>query len=153
MSNLVFTPIDEQGLLIYQTWFNDAELSRRIEPPTRGWFDYVRYEPGYFAWMIYEDGIAVGQLQLDTYSNRTGSMALVVKPELRNRGYGTRILRAFLERAEVRQLNRIEATIEPDNIPALHCAKSVGFVQQSPEPDDEGFLDFVYNREHRDRPG
>jgi RimJ/RimL family protein N-acetyltransferase len=144
MSQLVFRLIDKQGLSEYETWFADAELRRRIERPTRVWFDYVRQTPGCFSWLIYEDGIAVGQVQMDTYPDQTATLGLVVKPQLRRQGYGKRILSALLERDEVAQLYRLEATIEPNNTASLRCFESAGFRQQGAEPDAEGFLHFVY---------
>lgn len=139
-----FKFIDEQGLAEYETWFSDAELSRRIERPTRLWFDYVRQTPHVFAWMIYEDGRAIGHLQLDTYPNQTNYLGLVVNPQLRRQGYGKCILRALLEQAEVAQLQLLEATIEPDNIASQRCFQSAGFRQEPAAPDAEGFLHFVY---------
>jgi RimJ/RimL family protein N-acetyltransferase len=144
MSPLEFRLIDEEGLSEYESWFTDAELRRRIERPTALWFDYVRQTPGCFGWLIYEDGIVVGQVQLDSYADQTATLGLVVKPQLRGQGYGKRILRALLEREEVAQLLRLEATIEPDNTASLRCFESAGFRQQGTEPDAEGFLHFAY---------
>ena len=124
MSELLFCPLDETTFGLYCTWFQDTELKRRIEPPTQQWLNYVRNMPGIYAWIIYEGNIPVGQLQLDTYADHTGSVGLVVNPTLRNQGNGKKILKAFLKRAEVTRLAQLEVTIEPDN---------------------EGFLHFTYN--------
>lgn len=141
-----FRLIDEEGLAEYETWWTDAELRRRIERPTRVWFDYVRQTPGCFAWLIYEDGSLVGQVQLEPYLEQIASFGLVVKPELRGQGYGKRILRALLERDEMAPYARLEVTIEPDNTASLRCFESAGFRQQEGGPDWEGFLHFVFVR-------
>ena len=141
---MAFVLIDESGLRVLETWFDDPELQRRYSRPDRTWFDYVCNEAGVRAWMIHENGAPVGHLQLDTDADGTGHIGLVVKPELRNRGYGKRILRAFLGRPEVRRLNTIVGCAEVDNVASHRCVRAVGFVQQGTEPDEEGFLSFVY---------
>jgi RimJ/RimL family protein N-acetyltransferase len=152
MSELTFHVVDDSGLREYQTWFQDAELRRRIEPPTMLWFNYVTQTPGCYAWMVYQGNLALGQLQLNTYPNNTGSVGLVVNPKLRNQGYGKRILQAFLKRPEVMRLNQLEVTIEPDNLASIRCFQKVGFVQASSEPDQEGFLHFTYHSTSSNRP-
>ena len=137
---LAFTPIGEKGLAIYEGWFSDEELRRWIEPPTRRWFDHARHTPGCFAWLVHKEDIPVALVQLDTDSSGSGSVALAVRPDLRRRGYGTRVLRALLQRPEVLPLRCVEAEVEADNSAAIRCAQSAGFVPQRPEPDGEGFL-------------
>lgn len=146
MSELTFRLLDEAEMRVYNTWFQDEELRRRIEPPTSQWFSYVTNTPGVHAWMVYAGEIAVGQVSLDTDADQHGYFSLAVNPPLRNQGYGKRILRAFLKRPEVTRLKRIEVTIEPDNFASLRCFQQAGFVRLSSEPDEEGFLHFNYDQ-------
>jgi RimJ/RimL family protein N-acetyltransferase len=152
MFELTFRNLDEVELRQLDIWFQDAELRRRIQPPTPLWFNYVSNTPGCYAWMVYDGDVAIGQLQLDTYADNTGSIGLVVNPQLRNQGHGKRILRSFLQRSEVTRLERLEVTIEPDNIASLRCFHKAGFIQVSSEPDGEGFLHFAYNCAQSERP-
>jgi RimJ/RimL family protein N-acetyltransferase len=152
MADLSFRPLDESEMRMYATWFDDAELRRRIEAPTPQWFRYVTATPGIYAWLVYEADAAVGQVALDTDADQHGYFGLVVKPALRNQGYGKRILRAFLRRPEVTNLKQLEATVEPDNHAALRCCEQVGFAQIGSAPDDEGFLRFVYIPAERSSP-
>ena len=144
MTDLTFTLLDEAGLSTLRSWFSDPELKRRFEYPTHIWFDYVSDSPNVYAWMIQEDDLPVGQLQLDINTDQTGYIGFCVKPELRNQGFGKRILRAFLARPEVSTLKRVVATAEVDNLASHRCVKAVGFVQEGSEPDEQGFLSFVY---------
>jgi RimJ/RimL family protein N-acetyltransferase len=144
-----FIPIDETGLKEYESWFGDSELRRRIEHPTTAWFRYVRNQPGVHAWMIHETEIPVGHIQLDVSADQAGSFSIVVKTQLRNRGYGRRILRAFLARPEVLSRERLEADVEHDNIPAQRCLRAAGLTQEGVNPDREGFLAFVYEPKHK----
>lgn len=145
MSELTFRILDEVELPQLNTWYQDAELRHRIQPPTPLWFNYVTQTPGCYAWMVYDDHVAIGQIQLDTYANNTGSMSLAVNPKLRNQGHGKRILRSFLQRPEVTKLYRLEIGIQSDNIASLQCFRKSGFTQVSSEPDEQGFLHFIYN--------
>ena len=93
-------------------WFRDPELNRRISAPTEQWFQYVTAGAGNRAWLVYEGFLPVGLVQLDTGSDQTGSISLAVNPYLRARGYGRRILSAFLRQKAVQSLNRVEACID-----------------------------------------
>src|SRR5512143_3616055 len=98
MIDLTFSLLDETGFSTLRSWFSDPELQRRFEYPTCTWFDYVTGESNIRAWIIQEDNLPVGHLQLDIDLDQMGYIGFYVKPELRNQGYGKRILRAFLAR-------------------------------------------------------
>lgn len=147
MSAFAFVPIDEPGLQLLQSWFVDDELQRRYDRPTDRWLAYVRSQPGVYAWLINEAGVPVGYLQLDTDAAGTGYIGLVVRPDLRKHGYGKRILRALLDRPEVRPLHQIIGSAEADNVASQRCVTAVGFIQQDSQPDAAGFLTFVYHRQ------
>jgi len=144
-----FISLDETGLKEYESWFSDPELTRRIERPTSDWFRYVRSEPGVYSWMIHEAGVAVGLIQLDVSADQIGSFSVAVKPVLRNQGVGRRIIQAFLARPEVLRLDRLEGTVERDNVPAQRCLRAAGFTQEGVDPDSEGFLAFALEPQHK----
>ena len=147
MTKLRFQRMDRNDLETFAAWFADAELSRRISAPTEQWFRYVSTRSDNFAWLVYELERAVGQVSLDTFPNQTGSISLVVNPELRSRGFGRRILRSFLAQAEAAHLGEIEACIEVDNTASLRCFQGCGFVACTQEPDNHGLIKHVHKRE------
>lgn len=144
MTNLTFIPLDEAGFVMLRTWFSDLELQRRFEYPTRLWFDYVCNEPNVYAWLIQDGDVPIGQFQLDIGTERMGHVGFYVNPELRNQGYGKRILNAFLHRPEVSSLNKIVAEAEVDNVASHRCLQVAGFIQERSEPDEDGFVSFIY---------
>ena len=146
MTELKFQRMDRNGLETFAAWFADAELRRRISAPTETWFRYVSTGADNFAWLVYEEGRAVGQVSLDTFPDQTGSMSLAVNPELRTRGYGGRILRAFLAQEEIAPLGAIVACIEADNAASLRCFRGCGFVALTEGPDPHGLIEHVYRR-------
>ncbi len=129
---------------IYLSWFRDPELVRRVSVPTPEWLHYVTTTPGVFAWLIYHAAMPVGQIQLDTMPEHLGSLAYVVNPTLRRRGYGTAMLKALLSRPEAGALKQIDAAVEPDNIVSRRCLEAAGFVLQKGEPDHDGLLHYIY---------
>jgi RimJ/RimL family protein N-acetyltransferase len=145
-SEIKLTPLNESGLSVLETWFQDAELRKRLGGmlPLRRWFDYVRTDPGRFIWMAYEQGAPVGFLDLETFGGHTAWVTLLVNPELRNRGYGTRILRALFSRPEVTSLKRVKAVAERENIASLRILWSLGFGVEWAERDEEGFVILTY---------
>lgn len=140
----VFDAMNETNFLVYRSWFVSQEIRRWIEVPSLVWLQYVMHTPGIYGWMVYKDGIPLAQLQLDTDATKTGYVGIIVNPDCHNQGLGKAILQVFLERNEVKSLSRIVAAIETDNTASLRCFASAGFVAQSPKPDADGFLHFVY---------
>ena len=136
--------IDKDGFEEYRSWFSDKDLRNWVQPPTDIWYEYVRSTPRVRDWLIYHDKAPVAHIQFERIGDGIGSVSLVVKPELRYRGFGRRVLQSFLLREEIQDLKSIDVEIEPDNEPAQHCVLAAGFTQRGEEPDEDGFLRFVY---------
>lgn len=81
---LTFHTLGEPKLEVLRTWFTDPELARRISFPTIRWFDYVRPTPMVYAWLIYDEDIPIGQVQVDIDAANNAFAAPVVKREFRN---------------------------------------------------------------------
>jgi RimJ/RimL family protein N-acetyltransferase len=135
---------------IYQTWFNDAELSRRISI-TPQWFDYVTQTPGESAWMIFRDKTPVAVIQFGEQPRP--AMSLAVNPLLRSQGWCVQVIWLALEQPELQRFDAIYGYIEPDNVPSLRCVERAGFVRTSDEPDEDGLFEVVFNRASVDLPG
>jgi len=130
--------------------FKDAEVLNRLSGtlPLERWFQFVQQSPNYFAWMVYEKDVvgAVGQIEIEIYPDRTAAIGLLTNPDLRNKGYGKRIIRNLLKRPELRGVEIIRASIESDNSASIHCFKGSGFIEEG--SDDEGLLILTYR--HKD---
>ena len=144
---LRFERLDCAGLRVFAAWFDEGELRRRLSAPDEAWFRYVSAGAGNGAWLAYEGERAVGQVQLDAAPDGTGSLSLAVHPALRGRGYGGRILAAFLRGEEALRLGEITACIEADNAASLRCFRACGFVPRGDGPDADGLIEHVLTRE------
>lgn len=144
---LRFMPFSPDKLDEYASWFSDAELSSRIEPPTPVWLNYVCHQPNVFAWFVEENHALVGFIQLDILAkSRVGVFYIVVKPQLRGLGLGRILIKALIAQPEVRGLKTLEANVKLDNISAQRCLLGTGFTQQTCLPDSDGYLKFVYSQ-------
>ena len=145
---LELRPSQESDLPMLEQWFQDTELRERLGAtlPLRRWFDFVQSEPGYFSWLALDGDTVVGEVAVEIEPDGTASEAPMVNPALRGKGYGKEMLRAMLARSELAAVTEMRACIEPNNTASIRCHTSVGFVQQSSEPDEEGLLTLVYRR-------
>ncbi|UCH36448.1 MAG: GNAT family N-acetyltransferase [Armatimonadota bacterium] len=145
MNDLVFAPIDEAGWRAFESWWRgNAELQRSYTPPTEAYHAYLRTDANVFGRMVYEHGEPMALVQVDLEAEGTGHVALVVRPELWNRGHGRRVLGALVKQPELSRLKRIVANVHVNHSRSQRCFAGAGFVQQGTEPDEDGFLTFVY---------
>lgn len=137
---LVFRELDDSGLEILEEWFKDPEVLKRLGGtlPLKGWFQYVQQSPNYFAWLAYENGKPVGQLAMEVDADFSAAISLLTSPELRNKGYGKRMLNTLLQRPELSSVQIIKVGIEPDNKASLQCFKNAGYIEKG--LDEEGFI-------------
>jgi RimJ/RimL family protein N-acetyltransferase len=132
---LSLVPLTETGdLATIQSWFQDAELRRRLAFPSREWLAFVSADPDEVAQVACEDGVPVGFVQVEREPDGTATLAFCVRPDLRGRGYGKRILRAALDSPHLADVGTIRGGVEPDNEASLRCLRAFGFGEE-PYPD------------------
>lgn len=137
-----FTPIDKSDLFLLESWFQNPEIKRRLDGmlPLHKWLNWVSTSNEQRAYIVYEENNPVGLVHLETYSNETASISLLVNPNKWNHGYGRRILSTLEFYPEIATLKTIEAYIEVDNIRSIKCFKAAGFIEQTSEVTEEGFI-------------
>jgi RimJ/RimL family protein N-acetyltransferase len=109
----------------FRSWFGDAELARRLAYPTDEWHAAVS-RGGQQCWIAVDNShgmVAVTQVERD---GDVGYIAIAVKPDLRQRGFGTAALTAFTA-GPGREYAALDGRIEPNNIASLACARKCGF--------------------------
>ena len=84
-----------QELPEIRSWYEDAELARRLTYPTDEWYTAVSRE-GQESWVaVDETNTIVAKMQVDRDGD-IGYIDLAVRPELRRRGFGSAALMAFI---------------------------------------------------------
>lgn len=142
---VLLVPMEPSDLPTLQAWFEDKELSKRLGGmlPLHKYFDYVQSESNYFAWMALEGDTPAGAAFMQIEPGEPQSFGFLVKPELRSRGYGRRILQKLIVQPEVSGAKEWKVGIESDNIASQRCLASVDFVPESGIVDEEGFLQYI----------
>jgi RimJ/RimL family protein N-acetyltransferase len=87
-----------------------------------------------------------GPIITDTLDVATGSIAFVVDPALRRRGFGRAMITALIRVPELRFVELFEAGVEPENTASRRCLEAAGFHPRLPQPDFEGMLYFRSRR-------
>ena len=146
------TPIDLQQcqaehLAVLQGWFQDGELKRRVDPPSRRYLDYVESTPRQYACVAYERDVAVGFIVFGLEEEGPASLMFFVRPDLRGQGYGKRMLATALAVPEVADIGEWIVGVEPDNIASRQCLEAIGFTEQGVDPEWPEFLRYVYLRD------
>jgi RimJ/RimL family protein N-acetyltransferase len=95
-------------------------------------------------YLVLNETIPVGLLDCETYPDKSASFAMVIAPEMRNRGIGRAILAALMAEPSCSHIVRFFAGIERANIASAALMLRCGFVEG--EEDEDGFTDFEYRR-------
>ncbi|WP_068412247.1 GNAT family N-acetyltransferase [Labrenzia sp. OB1] len=139
---IIFRPLTRDDLPELRTWFEDAELSRRLSFPTDEWFAYVDAGAAALCWMALDAGKMFAVMQVDREDSERGYLDLAVRPDLRGQGFGTAVMRAFLS-GPGRAYAILEGRIEPDNVASLAVSRRCGF-EILPELDADGLFPAIY---------
>jgi RimJ/RimL family protein N-acetyltransferase len=128
---------------ILKRWFTDPETKRRMAGmlPLDRFIDFVRQAQNRICRMACMNGVPIGLVDAEKETNGRAYVGIIVDPDLRGRGYGRRMLHGLRALAELRD-GSLHATVAPANQAAIRCLLQAGFARSSPEPDDEGFLEF-----------
>ncbi|GED13244.1 GNAT family N-acetyltransferase [Aneurinibacillus migulanus] len=139
-------PLQETDLLTLEKWFENSEIASRMEGmlPLKEWYNHISKNFLQFIRIAYTQQNPVGIIQVEKEED-IGYISLIVNPSFWNKGYGKTILCKALEQPEFRSIRKWKASIEEDNISSLKCFKSVGFIEEDANPDEDGFFDLVYS--------
>jgi RimJ/RimL family protein N-acetyltransferase len=126
---LRFRRIDRDDLEAYAAWFEDAETARRMSFPDPDWLDYVTHADGGSVAEVATLGPAAAPaavLQYDIEGDGGISLLMAVRPDLRGRGVGFRVLEGFIARVADR-FAHVDAWVDTDNAAALALLRKLSF--------------------------
>ncbi|HET8583851.1 MAG TPA: GNAT family N-acetyltransferase [Jatrophihabitans sp.] len=172
MGSVVLRPFESRHLPLVEPWFADAETQRWLGGPdwprqmlalaTRPLGEFRgASEMGRFRWIGWSDDVPVGYVDAGTFDRWTTwdgervvgvmdwpctTLAFVVAPTLRRRGYGTALLDAMLAAPELGHVELFGAGVEPGNVASVGCLLRAGFRALDADPDWEGFVYYVRSR-------
>lgn len=148
MDSLTFAQLTEADVPELEEWHKDPEVAHRYGGSTvRKIWDITLKDPNRTLWLAKDGDLIVGYVDFEAHpADNLAWIGLIVRPALRRQGWGTRILREFLESDTVKPHKEIWAGIEHDNAASRRCFERVGFTPKTTEPDNEGILDYVFTR-------
>ncbi|MFF5995104.1 GNAT family N-acetyltransferase [Lysinibacillus sp. KU-BSD001] len=94
--------------------------------------------------MALENGQPVGMIMVETENDFIGSVALVVKPSLRKKGYGRLIIEKTMLLPEMSVIKKWFAGIEADNFACIKCFQSIGYKLENTQPDEDGYYSLIH---------
>lgn len=129
-----------------QLWFKDFEIQRRLEGmlPLNEWYNFIHKNENYYVWLAFENEQPVGMVMVEIEDDFIGSIALVVKPSLRNKGYGRSMIEKTMILPEMSCIKKWYAGIEEDNFACIKCFQSIGYTVENVQPDEDGFYSLIY---------
>jgi RimJ/RimL family protein N-acetyltransferase len=176
MSEVRLEPFGSEQLPVVQPWFEDVDTQKWLGGPgwpslildlagsPLGEFRGA-VETGRHAWLAWHGGTPVGFIDcgttdrwttweggpngrgvMATVPRPTANISYVVNPAVRQRGYGTAIIRELLIHPELAHIKLFAAGIDSGNVASIRCARAAGFTPLSSEPDWEGVVYYVTNR-------
>jgi RimJ/RimL family protein N-acetyltransferase len=94
------------------------------------------------------DGVLIGRIGCHEGPDEAGEVEIgyFVAESRRGAGWGGRIVDAFLEWLRRHPVQRVRASVRPDNLPSLRLLERRGFVQTGTQIDDEDGLELVLSR-------
>ena len=84
-------------------------------------------------------------MQIERESDVTATLAFCVRPDLRGRGYGKRILKAVPDSPHLADVETVWGGAEPDNEANRRCLRALGF-SEDPYPEERSMVKMVYRR-------
>lgn len=146
METIVLRPLVEGDLPELEEWHQDHELRRRYGGTghPRKLYQLTISDSNRKCWIAEEHGTPVGYVDFERQPSGEAWIGLVVKTDLRGRGYGQRVLRSFLMLSDLASVSEVCAGIEQDNVASIRCFRAVGFRQMNEKPDHDGCLNFSF---------
>jgi RimJ/RimL family protein N-acetyltransferase len=126
-----FKPEDRASLLAMYETFEPRGGSLGLPPrdDTEHWLDSLA---SYANLLVFADGRLAGHGVLcPEPSNASAEIAVFVHQDFRGQRLGTKLLTRLVDEARAMGLRRVWGMTEPDNLPMLRLAASLGFVHGS----------------------
>lgn len=95
-------------------------------PWTRGIFEDC-LKSGYAAWLLEQQGVAIGYGVLSVAADEAHVLNVCVDPQVQSRGHGRLLLRQLLHSARSQQAQRVFLEVRPSNPAAIALYHSEGF--------------------------
>ncbi|MBD3922136.1 GNAT family N-acetyltransferase [Paenibacillus sp. PR3] len=142
--SITFEFLQERHLPQIREWHRDPETFKRLTiPPVEDWFKFVSSRLDYFVLAASENDELIGEVMVELIEYKRASIAFVVSPTHRCKGYGKRMLASIITHAILTEINEIEAWVDEDHIGSIKCLEAAGFTIDETE---DQLVRYLYKR-------
>ena len=152
--NFTWLDYDPQTMGYIESWLDGAAVqSTGLEEGFRDFYEYWAREDGYVVgenfWskVVFEKDIPFGVIAFSLYRDKVTIMEIVVAPEKRGLGSGSKLLKELLECDEIIgfSIHKAEAVIFPDNTASQRAFEKAGFFRHHTYEDGSAML-YAYEK-------
>lgn len=142
MERVKFHDIHVKHIPVVNSWYVDAD-SFHVEKLTEDFINYVASNPNYHCWMISSQSELIGKVDFEIEEDKA-YISIIIRPDYRRKEYGKKTLQQIQKLFVNSNLKQIIAGICHENEASKKLFSSVGFIPLSNEPDEDGFINFVF---------
>ena len=152
--NYVWFDYDPKTMRFIENWLDDSAVeSTGLDEGFHAFYEYWAREDGFVAgenfWckVTFENHKPFAVIALCQHEHKTIIMEVLVAPEKRCQGKGTKLLKEFLSNEEIIgfRIQNCEAVIYPSNIASQKAFKNAGFKYHQTHKDGNGnSMTYVY---------
>ena len=136
---LLTSPNDEDISLILSV-YKIPSVSHFISIDETNYWKYVAETNNVWFYKVYDDGYLTSTLHLEL-SNNVLYMGIVVFPEFQKKGIATKILKDILNGRFCIEFNKVQVSIDENNIASIKLFENAGFLCASK---DAELFEYVY---------
>ena len=155
--NYVWREYFPDAMEYIEKWLDaDAVQSTGLDEGFRDFYEYWAGEDGFVVgqnfWckVVFQNEEPFAVVALAEYEGKITVMEMVVAPEKRGQGRGSKLLKELLEREDILgfAIQECEAVIYPDNIASQNAFENAGFQYHHSYKDEYGeSMQYVFARE------
>lgn len=154
--DFVWRDYDPKNMRYIESWLDESAVnSTGLDEGFCGFYEYWANEDGFVAgenfWckVAFENDTPFAVIALCLHEHKTLIMEVLVAPQKRGQGKGTKLLKELLSREDILgfTIQRSEAVIYPSNIASQKAFEKAGFQYHHNHKDGNGdSMNYVYER-------
>ena len=145
--NYIWRDYNPNTMGYIEAWLDESAIqSTGLDDGFRDFYEYWANEDGFVVgenfWckVVFENDTPFAVIAVCRHEQKTNIMEVVIAPEKRGQGKGSKLLKEFLENAEITgcAIHKSEAVIYPDNIASQKAFENAGFKLSRTHKDQDG---------------
>ena len=147
---LIFSLFEEKDFPEYRSWYEDAELDKRLGPMNEDWLKHIRHEADGCQYSVFRDDelVAVVGIKYPTEQYTYYCITdLAIKPSLRGQGIGSEVLKGLMSHPDLQEQKMWRSYVDERNPKAKAFLQKNGWICIGDSPDEHGMWIFSIVRE------